>query len=84
IDGCDWIVTGGLKDQDLYGIVARLMGDYTAQSKSESLAEHGKSEGIHETARQLRKVDELKSLPWGQAVVLADRRNLLLKLPFEI
>jgi type IV secretion system protein VirD4 len=84
IDGCDWIVTGGLKDTRLYTTVAGLLGDYTAMSKSESLADHGKSEGQHETARQLKKVNELKALPRGRAVILADRLNLECKLPYEI
>lgn len=84
IDGCDWIITGGLKDVSLYGQVETLLGDYTANSKSESQAEHGKSEGLHETARALRKKFELKSTPWGKAVVLADRLNVLVDLPFKL
>ena len=84
IDGCDWIVTGGLKDIGLYGNVQKLLGDWTAQSKSESKAESGKSEGLHETARSLMKIDEQKSLPWGSAIVLADRLNVKLQLPFKV
>ncbi|MDP3078700.1 type IV secretory system conjugative DNA transfer family protein [Bradyrhizobium sp.] len=83
IDGCDWIITGGLKDEKLYGTVSRLLGDFTGMSKSESLADHGKSEGKHETARPLMKIDELKSMRKNRVVVLADRLNLLHDLPYE-
>lgn len=83
-DNCDLVITGGLKDPEVLSAFSRLMGDYTAESHSTSEAEHGKSEGRHETARALMKPDEIKALPWGQAIVLADRRNVKLSLPFRI
>lgn len=84
LDGADWMITGGAKAGSLYGMVEELLGDFTALSKSESTAQFGKSESRSETARSLMKIDELKSMPRGTAVVLADRRNVRLQLPYRI
>lgn len=72
INGCDLVVFGGGKDDDLARKVSDLIGDFTVESRSRSESDQGESKGVNEQPRRLIKPDEIRRLGEEEALLLLD------------
>lgn len=81
---CDWLISGGMKDDKLYDEVSRMIGDYTETGTSTSRNQSGKGESEHDFARRRIKPDELRRLPNDEIVALLGSLSVKMKKSFSI